>query len=121
TARVRKPDNPAWCQAGSDHPSAKLMPMPRNGRHWELYDPKTKTVTPIDVCVGGSHANFDDNDVIWTSGGVGQAWFNTRVWDRTHDAKQANGWSAFVLDNNGNGKRDDPHTGPKEPADPTKD
>jgi hypothetical protein len=120
TARVRKPENPAWCKAGSDHPSAKLMPLERNGRHLELYDPKTKTTTPIDICYGGGHANFDDNDVLWTTGGTGQAWFDTRAWDKTHDAKQANGWSAFVLDHNGNGKRD-PHTEPNQGADPAKD
>ena len=27
TARVRGPDNPAFCKAGSDHPSAKLFPV----------------------------------------------------------------------------------------------
>ena len=25
--RVRKPQTPAWCQAGSEHPSAKLLPI----------------------------------------------------------------------------------------------
>ena len=25
--RIRKPQTPAWCQAGSDHPSAKLFPI----------------------------------------------------------------------------------------------
>ena len=27
TARIRGPDNPAFCKAGSDHPSAKLFPV----------------------------------------------------------------------------------------------
>ena len=27
TSRVRPPDNPAFCKAGSDHPSAKLFPL----------------------------------------------------------------------------------------------
>ena len=42
-ARIRKPQTPAWCQAGSDHPSAKLFPITQSQRGLELYDPKTKT------------------------------------------------------------------------------
>ena len=120
TARVRKSPNPAWCQAGSNHPSAKAFPLAQNGRHYNMYDPKTKTVTAIDLCAGGSHANIDANDVIWTSGSGSQGWFDIRIWDKTHDEKQAHGWSAFVLDYNGNGKRD-AYTEPNQPADPTKD
>ena len=29
-ARVRGPDNPAFCKKGSDHPSAKAFPTERN-------------------------------------------------------------------------------------------
>src|SRR5213083_922190 len=47
-ARVRKPTTPAWCQAGSDHPSAKLFPIAQGQRGLELYDPKTKETTTID-------------------------------------------------------------------------
>ena len=32
-ASVRGADNPAWCKAGSDHPSAKAFPMERAVRH----------------------------------------------------------------------------------------
>src|ERR1700744_446575 len=44
-ARVRKPTTPAWCQAGSDHPSAKLFPIADGQRGLELYDPKTRETT----------------------------------------------------------------------------
>src|SRR5204863_4135585 len=37
-ARVRKGDTPAWCQAGSDHPSAKAFPIRQSGRGLEMYD-----------------------------------------------------------------------------------
>jgi len=121
-ARIRKPQTPAWCQAGSDHPSAKLFPINQGQRGLEVYDPKTKQTTTIDTCFTWGHLNFDDNDVLWSSFGPAgvEGWFDTRIWDKTHDEKVAQGWSAFVLDNNGNGKRD-AYTEPNQPADPTKD
>jgi len=121
-ARVRKPATPAWCQAGSDHPSAKLFPIAQGQRGLELYDPKTKETTTIDTCFTWGHVNFDDNGVLWSSfGPTGvEGWFDTKIWDKTHDEKTAQGWSAFVLDYNGNGKRD-AYTEPNQPADPAKD
>jgi hypothetical protein len=121
-ARIRKPQTPAWCQAGSDHPSAKLFPINQGQRGLEVYDPKTKQTTTIDTCFTWGHLNFDDNDVLWSSFGPNgvEGWFDTRIWDKTHDEKAAQGWSAFVLDYNGNGKRD-AYTEPNQPADPTKD
>jgi hypothetical protein len=121
-ARIRKPETSAWCQAGSDHPSAKLFPISQGQRGLELYDPKTKQTTTIDTCFTWGHVNFDDNDVLWSSFGPAgvEGWFDTRLWDKTHDEKKAQGWSAFVLDYNGNGKRD-AYTEPNQPADPTKD
>jgi hypothetical protein len=121
-ARVRKPETPAWCRAGSDHPSAKLFPINSGQRGLELYDPKTRETTTIDTCFTWGHVNFDVNDVLWSSFGPAgvEGWFDTRIWDKTHDEKQAQGWSAFVLDYNGNGKRD-AYTEPNQPADPTKD
>jgi len=121
-ARVRQPETPAWCRAGSDHPSAKLFPIPQGQRGLILYDPKTKESTTIDTCYTWGHINMDDNDVLWSSFGPAgvEGWFDTKIWDKTHDEKQAQGWSAFVLDYNGNGKRD-AYTEPNQPADPTKD
>jgi len=120
--RVRKPSTPEWCQAGSDHPSAKLFPIDQGQRGLILYDPKTKETTTIDTCYTWGHVNMDDNGVLWSSfGPTGvEGWFDTKVWDKTHDEKKAQGWSAFVLDYNGNGKRD-AYTEPDQPADPTKD
>lgn len=120
--RVRKPQTPAWCRAGSDHPSAKLMPINNGQRGLIMWDPKTQKETPIDTCFTWGHVNFDNNDVLWASFGPPgvEGWFDTRVWDKTHDEKQAQGWTAFVLDYNGNGKRD-AYTEPNQPADATKD
>jgi len=123
TARVRNPENPAFCQKGSDHPSAKLTPMDKSNRHLSVYDPKTKKYTMVDTCFGTHHLQFgyDENDTLWTSGGrtvVG--WLNTRMFNETGDAAKSQGWTELILDTNGNGKRDD-HVGPKDPVDPTKD
>jgi hypothetical protein len=121
-ARIRKPETPAWCQAGSSHPSAKLFPVRQTSRELLMYDPKTKKVTAIDTCFAYGHINLDENDVLWSSFGPAgvEGWFDIKIWDKTHDEKAAQGWTAFVLDHNGNGKRD-VHTEPNEPADPTKD
>jgi hypothetical protein len=120
--RVRKPKTPAFCQSGSDQISAKLFPIPQGQRGLILYEPKTKETTTIDTCFTWGHVNFDDHDVLWSSfGPTGvEGWFDTRIWDKTHDEKKAQGWSAFVLDYNGNGKRD-AYTEPNQPADPAKD
>ncbi len=120
--RVRKPQTPAWCQGGPDNPSAKLLPIPQGQRGLIMYDPKTKETTTIDTCYTWGHVNFDDKDVLWSSfGPTGvEGWFDTKMWDKTHDEKKSQGWSAFVLDYNGNGKRD-AYTEPDQPADPTKD
>ena len=40
--------------------------------------------------------------------------------DETHDEAKSQGWTAIVLDTNGNGKRDE-YTEPGQPVDPTKD
>ena len=111
TSRLRGPDNPAWCKAGSSQPSAKITPVERSGRQLAVYDPKTKQVSLVDTCFATHHLLFaeDANNTLWTSSGGGGGvvgWLNTKVWDQTHDAQKAQGWTALVLDTNGNGKRD---------------
>jgi len=123
TSAVRPPDNPAFCKEGSSHPSAKLFPVTRAGRHLAVYDPKTKQLTHISTCFGTHHLMFaeDANRTLWTSGG-GQVvgWLNTKMFDETHDEEKSQGWTALVMDTNGNGKRD-AYVEPNEPLDPTKD
>src|SRR5262249_58965951 len=64
---------------------------------------------------------YDANDTIWTSGsGQVVGWPNTKKFDETGDAAASQGWTAFVIDTNGNGKRD-AYTEPGEPTDPAKD
>ncbi len=122
-ARFRSPDNPAFCKKGSNHPSAKLFPMERTNRQLTILDPKTGQYTFVDTCFQTHHLQFgyDANDTLWTSGGgpvVG--WINTKMLDETGDLAKSQGWTAIILDTNGNGKRDE-YVEPNQPVDPTKD
>ncbi|HMC58958.1 MAG TPA: carboxypeptidase-like regulatory domain-containing protein [Candidatus Solibacter sp.] len=125
TSVIRPPDNPAYCKEGSSQPSAKLFPVNRSGRQLAMYDPKTKQVTLIDTCFGTHHLQFaeDANQTLWTSSGGGGdvvGWLNTKMFDETHDERKSQGWTALILDTNGNGKRDD-YVEPDQPVDPAKD
>jgi len=126
TARVRPPDNPAFCKKGSDHPSAKVFPLERATRHLSMYDPKSKKFTLISTCFPTHHLMFaeDANHTLWTSSGVGGVgvvgWLNRKMFEETGDEEKSQGWTPFILDTNGNGKRDE-WVEPKEPVDPTKD
>ena len=111
-ASVRDIKNPAFCQTGSDHPSAKMTPVAESHRQLAMLDPKTMKYTFIDTCFTTHHLNFakDANDTLWASSGGGSGvvgWFNTRLFDETGDAQKAQGWTALIVDTNGNGKRDD--------------
>jgi hypothetical protein len=123
TSAVRPAANPDYCREGSSHPSAKLYPIAQAGRHLAVYDPKTKQLTHISTCFGTHHLMFaeDANHTLWTSGG-GQVvgWLNTKMFDETKDEVKSQGWTALVIDTNGNGKRD-PYVEPNQPVDPTKD
>jgi hypothetical protein len=123
TSAVRPPDNPDYCKEGSTHPSAKLFPIARAGRHLAMYDPSTKKLTHISTCFGTHHLMFaeDANDTLWTSGG-GQVvgWLNTRMFEETGDEAKSQGWTALVMDTNGNGRRD-AYVEPDQPVDPAKD
>ena len=123
TSAVRPPENPDFCKTGSDHPSAKLFPIERAGRHLAVFDPKTRKLTHISTCFGTHHLMFaeDANQTLWTSGG-GQilGWLNTRMFDQTGDEVKSQGWTALIMDTNGNGKRD-AYVEPNQPVDPAKD
>ncbi len=111
TSRIRANNDPDFCKAGSSQPSAKLTPLDRSGRQLAVYDPKTKKTELIDTCYSTHHLLFaeDADNTLWTSSGGGGGvvgWLNTKIWDETHDAAKAQGWTALVLDTNGNGKRD---------------
>ena len=126
TARIRKPANPDFCKKGSAHPSAVLFPTETSGRQLGMYDPKTKKFVQIDTCFPTHHLQFaaDANNTLWTSSGGPNApvgWLNTKMFLKTGDAAKSQGWTALIVDTNGNGKRDEGYVEPFDPVDPAKD
>jgi hypothetical protein len=126
TARVRPPANPDFCKKGSDHPPAQVFPLDEANRHLSMYDPATGKFTLISTCFPTHHLNFatDANSTLWTSAGGPQTpvvgWLNRKMFEETGDEQKSQGWTPFILDTNGNGKRDD-YVEPGQPVDPTKD
>jgi hypothetical protein len=120
TARIRAEATPAFCRKGSKHPSASLFPMDSSLRQLSVYEPKTGQYTFIDTCFPTHHMAFaeDANDTAWVSGGTAGnpvvGWFNSRLFDATGDAAKAQGWTALVVDTNGNSRRD-AYTEPGQP------
>jgi hypothetical protein len=126
TARVRPATNPDFCKEGSSHPSAKAFPLPASGRQVSMYDPGTGKFSLISTCFTTHHLNFaaDANNTLWLSGGIGGpgviGWLNTKMYAETGDEVKSQGWTPFIVDTNGNGKRD-AYVEPNQPTDPTKD
>jgi hypothetical protein len=126
TSRVRSPDNPAFCKKGSEHPSAKMFPLERSNRQLSVYEPATGKITLISTCFPTHHLVFaeDANHTLWTSAGGPQSgvigWLNRKMFDETGDEEKSQGWTALVLDTNGNGKRDN-YVETNDPVDPSKD
>jgi len=119
------PDNPAFCKKGSTHPSAVEFPLNSTNRRVTMYDPKTGKYTAYQTCFGSHHLQFgyDANETIWAStggGGGNVGWINTKMLDETGDIEKSQGWTALVLDTNGNGVRDE-YTEPGKPLEPGKD
>jgi hypothetical protein len=125
-ARVRQPDNPDDCKKGSNHPSAKVFPLESANRHLSMYDPATGKWTLISTCFPTHHLIFaeDANDTLWASAGVGGpgvlGWLNRKMFEVTGDEMKSQGWTPFILDTNGNGRRD-AWVEPDQSLDPGKD
>ena len=123
THKIRANATPAFCREGSTHASAQVFPLNQSARHLSVYEPDTKQFTMIDTCFGTHHLQFghDADNTLWFSGsGPVLGWFNTKLFDETKDAQEAQGWTPYVLDTNGNGRRD-AYVEPDEAIDPTKD
>lgn len=135
-AQTRAPKNaPDYCAGASPLRSAQLYPLPAkpegfvgNARQVSVYDPKTKQWSFIDTCFGSHHLNFAqdaDNTLFLNNVGQGElailGWVNTRKFWATGDAAGSQGWTALVVDTNGDGKRSENYNQPGKPLDPTKD
>jgi hypothetical protein len=123
TTRVRGIENPTFCREGSDHASAQAFPLERSGRQVSVYDPETKETRFVDTCFGTHHLRFaeDGRNTLWMSGG-GQVvgWVDTKTFLETGDSAASQGWTAIILDTNGNGRRDE-YVEPDQAVDPALD
>jgi hypothetical protein len=79
-----------------------------------VYDPRGGKFTFIDTCFGTQHLNFaeDNANTLWLSNNTqGKSavvgWVNTKKFWSTGDAAASQGWTALVVDTNGNGRRDE--------------
>ena len=122
-ASTRGRENPAYCLPGSTLPSARVFPIKESSRQAAVWDPKTGKYSPLNTCFETHHPQFgfDANETVWFSGGINVlGWINTKMYDQTGDIVKSQGWTPFVLDTNGNGKRD-AYVEPDQPVDPAKD
>ncbi len=125
-ARIRHPNNPDDCRKGSNHPSAQVFPVESASRHLSMYDPATNKWTLVSTCFPTHHLIFaeDANNTLWASAGVGGpgvlGWLNRKMFEETGDEMKSQGWTPFILDTNGNGRRDE-WVEPDQPVDPAKD
>jgi hypothetical protein len=91
-----------------------------------MYDPKTQKFTLINTCFPTHHVQFgfDKDNTAWVSAGGPQSgvagWVNMRILEETGDEQKAQGWTPFILDTKGDGKRGE-YTEPNQPFDPSKD
>jgi len=126
TVRIRPAENPAFCRKGSSHPSARVFPLERSTRQLSMYDPTSRQFTLISTCFQTHHLIFaeDANQTLWTSSGGGGpgviGWLNRKLFEETGDEERAQGWAPFVVDTNGNGRRDE-WVEPGQAVDPAKD
>ena len=126
TSRIGNPENPAFCQKGSSHPSAQVFPIKESTRQLAYYNAKTGDTKLIRTCFNTHHVVFaeDKDNTIWLSAGGPQqgalGWVNRRIFEETGDEQKAQGWTPIVLDTNGDGKRGE-YVEPNQPVDPTKD
>jgi hypothetical protein len=108
TSTVSQGVVPAWCKDGTLNKFAAYFPATNpSGRHASFFDPKTGKQELIYTCFGTHHLQFgeDPNEMLYFSGGGPTIpWVNTKVYDQTHDEKQAVGWCPTVIDTNGDGK-----------------
>jgi hypothetical protein len=116
SARFRPAANPDFCKKGSDHPSAKAVPLDTSPRQLSVYDPKTQKWMHVDTCFGTHHLYFakDAERTLWLSQGGPQSgvvgWVKTKLFLESGDSAKSQGWTAIIVDTNGNGVRDEKDT-----------
>ncbi len=126
TARLRPPDDPAFCGATSANESAQLYPLKTAGRQSAMYDPRTGKFMLVNLCFGTHHLQFanDSEDTLWYSAGGGNSnvvgWLDAKKFLATGDAAASQGWTPLIVDTAGTGVRTD-YTKLDQPMQPGKD
>ena len=137
-AQMRSPnDQPSYCGPNSPLRSAQLYPLDakpnglaeiQNSRQVTVYDPTTQKFSFIDTCFGTHHVAFaeDAHNTLWFSNNsMGKravvGWIDTEKFLETGDGAASQGWTPFIVDTNGNDKRDEGYNEPGQPVDPNKD
>jgi len=113
TTQIRREwqaDYPDFCM---DDPAIMGTPEAPRSHHRQLgyYDTNTDEFVLIDTCFGNHHLAFDDNGILWLSGDsfvVG--WFDPSKFDPEdpNTLEEAQGWSAVVVDSDGDQMPDTP-------------
>ena len=124
TSRISPDPNPEWCKSG-DNPAVKAFPLTGGAnRHLSMFDPYTNSWTLIRTCFPTHHLNFAKDGVLWTSAGVVGpgviGWLDVRKFEATKDERMSQGWTPFIVDANGDGKRGE-YVAHDKPLDPKKD
>ena len=125
TSRITPDANPDWCGKAPGNESAKAFPLTGGAnRHLGMFDPYTNQWTLARTCFPTHHLNFDKNGVLWTSAGVVGpgviGWLDVKKFEQTKDERGSQGWTPFILDTNGDGKRGE-YVAHDKPLDPQKD
>ena len=114
TARIRPAANPAFCKEGSDHPSAKAVPLDESRRaSSSMYDPKTgkwsadrhllHDASPVFRRRRQQHAVDQRRRPAERRRRLART---PRCTSETGDEAKSQGWTPLIIDTNGNGKRD---------------
>src|SRR3954468_6704184 len=124
TSRISPDPNPDWCYSDL-YAAAKAFPLKGGAnRHLSYFDPNTQEWRLIRTCFPTHHLNFDKNGVLWTSAGVVGpgviGWLNVRTYEATGSESRSQGWTPFIVDTNGDGKRGE-YVAHDKALDPSKD
>ncbi len=106
TTQIRRQwarDLPHFC-----HSDAEIMGQ-RHHRQLAYYDPESERFELVDTCYGTHHLQFDEHDVLWTSGDdyvIG--WLDAKKFDPKDPTslQAAHGYSQVRLDSDGDGEAD---------------
>ena len=122
-ARIRGGANPAFCRKGSSHPSAVLFPTETSGassRCTSRGPAGTPSWTPVSARITCSSPRTPITPCGRAVAARWSAGLTPRCSTPPASAERAQGWTALVLDTNGNGRRD-AYVEPDAPGDPRLD